>query len=360
MSSKRHKKKHQASSSHARDAAAHVSKPLSETFSEFAAQSPPDELPHDEISVAPPREVVADPVPTFSDPSSTAAIGAQLQMAREAQGLSLEDAGHKLRLPARVLRKLESDDLTGIDYPIYLRGYLRSYSKLLGVALPSMQTTIEHAAVATPALTPTGGTSHGRYLLQRYAAVATYLVVTALIVVPLLVLGLDGGIHRETARVAPLESASSTSVASMVTATAPKKSSEEPLMASMAPFAALQKDLDHGKSHAETVPADAAPAAEAASPVDALEAHHIDIQLQAPSWVEITDAVGTRLEYGLLSAGDYRYHSKSVLDIRLGNSADATVDVDGVAVDLQPYRRANVAHFRLDPKTGKPPEATNG
>lgn len=351
MSSKRHKNKHRSSNTRP-GSAPNPARPEAPNQA-FVAPSA-----NDEIRAAP--QTTADhAAPAALDPISTAAIGAQLQAAREAQGLSLEDAGHKLRLPARVLRKLESDDLSGIDYPIYLRGYLRSYSKLLGVDLPPMQSTMAHAAVASPALTPTGGMSHGRYMWQRYSAAATYVIVTALIVVPLLVLGLNGGIHRETARVAPLDAATSAAVAEATPATAPAKTNEEPLMASMAPFAALQKDLDQSVDNPMESPTATADPAEAAAATTAAE-HHIDIQLHAPSWVEITDSSGARLEYGLLSAGNYRYHSNEVLDIRLGNSADAAVDVDGTALDLQPYRRANVAHFRLDPKTGKPPEPKNG
>ncbi len=76
--------------------------------------------------------------------------------------------------------------------------------------------------------------------------------------------------------------------------------------------------------------------------------HRLRLELGEPSWVEITAADGTKLEYGLLPAGSVRsYHSAQALEVRLGNVNGATVEIDGKAADLAPFRRANVAHFRL-------------
>ena len=39
--------------------------------------------------------------------------------------------------------------------------------------------------------------------------------------------------------------------------------------------------------------------------------------------------------------------SDKSIDVRLGNSNGATIEVDGKAQDLTPFRHANVAHFKL-------------
>ncbi|HET6632774.1 MAG TPA: RodZ domain-containing protein [Rhodanobacteraceae bacterium] len=299
-----------------------------------------------------------DDAPQADHVTSLADLGARLRAARIARDLTLEDAGRRLRLPARVLRKLEEDELTGIDCPVYLRGYLRSYGKLLGVDLPPLQPTLARAAVAPPKLTPTGGISRRRYLWQRYSVVATYMIITALVVVPVVVLGLNSGLHHQGARVAPLESAPTASTALADAGLSPGRNSSQPLMASMAPFGALHDDIAADAAAAPSIAAPAAPditARPAAAAATAGEKHEIDIDLAAPSWVEITDAAGERLEYGLLPAGEHSYHSNRVLDIRLGNSVEARVSVNGKPFDLQPYRRANVAQFRLDPATGAAP-----
>jgi cytoskeleton protein RodZ len=82
--------------------------------------------------------------------------------------------------------------------------------------------------------------------------------------------------------------------------------------------------------------------------------HSLTLSLAEASWVEVIAADGSRLEYGLLPAGSHKtYHSEQPLEIRLGNASGAQVSVDGQALPLDAYRRANVAHFRLDLEDGK-------
>jgi cytoskeleton protein RodZ len=72
------------------------------------------------------------------------------------------------------------------------------------------------------------------------------------------------------------------------------------------------------------------------------------------SWVEVIDADGTRLEYGLLPAGSSKtYRSERTLEVRVGNAAGAQVSIDGQPMALDGYRHANVAHFRVRVQDGK-------
>src|SRR5690625_825238 len=60
-------------------------------------------------------------------------LGHQLRAAREAQQRDIETCAHDLRLPARVLKKLEAGDYAGIDHGVYLRNYLTSYAACVGL-----------------------------------------------------------------------------------------------------------------------------------------------------------------------------------------------------------------------------------
>jgi cytoskeleton protein RodZ len=97
------------------------------------------------------------------------------------------------------------------------------------------------------------------------------------------------------------------------------------------------------------------PAMPAAPVADTAQGEYsLSLTLANPSWVEVTAADGSRLEYGLLPAGTQKtYHSDSALEIRLGNATGATVAIDGKQVSLDDYRRANVAHFRVSMQDGK-------
>lgn len=60
-------------------------------------------------------------------------LGSRLIRAREARGLTLEDAERDTRISRRYLEALESEQFENIPAPVYARGFLRSYSQYLGM-----------------------------------------------------------------------------------------------------------------------------------------------------------------------------------------------------------------------------------
>jgi len=60
-------------------------------------------------------------------------LGSRLVRAREARGLTLEDAERDTRISRRYLEALESEQFENIPAPVYARGFLRSYSQYLGM-----------------------------------------------------------------------------------------------------------------------------------------------------------------------------------------------------------------------------------
>ncbi|MBU6247243.1 MAG: DUF4115 domain-containing protein [Xanthomonadaceae bacterium] len=298
------------------------------------------------------------PAPDSAPVAVEATFGQRLRAARQARGVDIESCGQALRLPARVLRQLEDDRYDGIDYKVYLGSYITKYGRYLGIDDAIIQAEVSRIRRRNePELVVTGGISHSRYLLERYATAATYVVLTAVIVVPVVWLGIRGTLNRDIAHLAPLDAApvaqqemAATGRSTMASPLAPsapalapsvKAEDEQPLMASMVP-----------NITADTVKP-VVPAAPTGGESDP-GAHTLTLALTDASWVEVTSQDGTRLEYGLLPAGTHRtYHSDSPLDVRLGNAGGASVTLDGQAVSLDPYRHANVAHFRVQIEDGK-------
>jgi len=60
-------------------------------------------------------------------------LGSLLVRAREAKGLTLEDAERDTRISRRYLQALETEQFDIIPAPVYARGFLRSYSQYLGL-----------------------------------------------------------------------------------------------------------------------------------------------------------------------------------------------------------------------------------
>ncbi|MGN2251851.1 helix-turn-helix domain-containing protein [Frateuria sp. GZRe12] len=288
-------------------------------------------------------------------------FGSRLRAAREARGLDIDACAHALKLPARVLRQLESNQREGIDYAVYMASYITKYARHLGVDEDAIQAELASLKRAEPTLVATGGMSHSRYLLERYATAATYVVLTAVIVVPMVWLGVRGTLDRDLSHLAPLDAtpvaqqdvpahvasnAQTTVAAPARKADAAAPAEEQPLLASMAPF----PGLDSGSlAVAKPKPAPAVPAPVAAVP----GGHSVSLALDEASWVEVVAADGSRLEYGLLPAGASKtWSSAQPLDVRIGNAGGAQVSIDGQPLPLDAYRRANVAHFRV--QDGKP------
>lgn len=60
-------------------------------------------------------------------------IGSQLRRAREAMGLSLEDVQQKTKIHAEYLQALEKDQFDSLPSPFYVRAFLRTYARCLGM-----------------------------------------------------------------------------------------------------------------------------------------------------------------------------------------------------------------------------------
>ena len=297
------------------------------------------------------------PVASHALDQHDAAFGSRLRAAREARGTDLETCAHALKLPLRILRKLEQGEHDGIDSKIYLASYIGKYGQYLGIDAAEIEAEQARIRHVEPPLVATGGISHSRFLFDRYATAATYVVLTLVIAVPTIWFGVRSTLDRDLSHLTPLDAspvaqqdaqatvpgkpgALSTTAAPVAQAPTAQPSQDQPLMASMAPFPNLGNDEPQP-------PKVAAPAADAGG-------HSLSLNLSAASWVEVTAQDGTRLEYGLLPAGASKtWRSEQPLDVRIGNVGGAQVSIDGQPVALDGFRRANVAHFRVQIANGK-------
>lgn len=340
---------------------------------ELASAAQPMTSPHDDNHTAaatesaevPCMDASTNPAPVVADTGRELfvlppeaqpepGLGHRLRAARERHGWGLDEVCARLRLPQRVVAMLEKDDFSRIEHDVYLRGYLASYARLLDIPLQAVDTHVRERNIAPPTLVAPGRISHSRYLFQRYSVPIVYVILTGLIVAPAVWLATHGGLDQNLARVSsleqslPLETPPQTAPATSATgtdgstialaapvapvptaATPPSIAAELPLMASMVPA------IKH----------EAAPERARAVPAGSYE---IGLRLKEASWVELIGADGQRVEFGLLAAGSSKtYTVGQPISVRLGNSTNAELRVDGKTIDLTPYRRAAVAHLRL-------------
>jgi cytoskeletal protein RodZ len=61
-------------------------------------------------------------------------LGEKLRLAREAQGLQISDVAKQLLMTKQRIVEIEKGDYSNVSSPLYLRWYLSSYAKLLGLS----------------------------------------------------------------------------------------------------------------------------------------------------------------------------------------------------------------------------------
>lgn len=267
-------------------------------------------------------------------------LGARLRQGREAMGLTLEEAGRRLHLPHQVVRRIENDDVAALGAPVFVRGYLRSYARLVGLAEAEVDGSLP--GIEAPPLIATGAVPMSRRLLERFTRQSLYIVLTGITVVPVIFLALGGHLSQE-ARLEALDPVPTE------IALDPLSSAGNPVDASEQihqgpPSRQMATDPDRRTMVASLLPTPRTqPALE-----ERAEGPLLGLSFSQRSWVEVHNGHGERLEFGMLPAGAERsYPLHSGLQVSIGNAEGAEVWFNGESLDLSAVRRANVARFRV-------------
>lgn len=271
------------------------------------------------------------PNPNMADGALVAqerGCGQRLRNAREAAGLSVADVATRLKMPVRIIEALEAEDWARIGAPVFVRGQLRSYSRMLGLPIEPVQ-----SASGVAPIEPTHLVAHWRTpLLQRVADQVggrlVYIVITALIVLPVWV-ATRSHLDSSEELAAPLDVPADKLAAAQQTDTTAQPAVREPstVVASMVP------------------PRQSAPA-----PATTSTAPELSLHVNDDSWVQIRGKDGSTIEEALLKSGETRtYPAANVDRVVLGNAKAVEVQRNGQAQDLTPFMRASVARFTVSP-----------
>ena len=247
------------------------------------------------------------------DRAALAGCGERLRTARIAAGLEIEDVASRLRMPARVVRSLESEDWSRLGAPVFVRGQVRSYSRLLGLTTAPMMEALDVAPVEPTRLVSRTHTPKLQWWAEQIGRRLIYIVLTLSLAIPAWVatrqhLGSNGE------GVAALDTAPTTPATSHAASATPRT-----LVASMAPVSESTE---------------AAPASE------------IVLKTHGETWLDVVGANGASLEKALLPDGsERRFPLSQVRNLTIGNAANVDLMSAGQAVDLS--GRAGIARFAV-------------
>jgi cytoskeleton protein RodZ len=273
--------------------------------------------------------------------SGQSSVGQALRDAREAQGITVDDAAARLRLMHRQIEAMESDDFDSLGQPVFARGFVRNYARLLGLAPDALLARMQ-GAPAEPA-----AVIHVEPPLPRSWLTSPWLI--------LLLLGVLVAVAAPVALYWWLNEGDEE-----MPAPAPVVERVETLPP--APIAEPEKTIEPAVESAPMPPV--APAAETGEPAEALapappvapvvpsptgSTGVLHIEFGAESWVEIKDASGRMLHRQLNPPGSsVNLSGQPPFDLVIGNASQARMTYNGRPIDLKPFIDVTVARFTLE------------
>jgi len=268
-------------------------------------------------------------------------IGTTLRRAREALNMQIEQAARQLHLDVRLLTALESDDFAALPGTAYAYGYLRSYAKLLKIPDKELlQQFMDMSQKDSNALVP----NHMTFAVDNKVASFSFAQILLIVFVVLLILGgaawlLMGDVLKTSA-----EKVSAVKVEREV-AKIPVELPEKPTpkVAEKTAGVIVQKEASLPQSievkHVESV-----------STPKSIKM--LRLAYEKNSWTEVRDAHGETLIYRMVNAGEkLTLQGQTPYTIGLGYATGVTVTYKDSIFDTKPYRRNDIAYFRIGKKS---------
>ena len=297
--------------------------------------------------------------------------GQRLRQGREAVNLSVEEVAARLHLDTRTVRCLEGDQYDQLPAPTFVRGYLRSYARLLNVPAQPVVDAFDRRGLEPPALIPDISTSEEARSTDTPMRAATITIVMVLIALVLVAwqsqigtewiwgapgeqdvsdtpTALEPSLPRLGREEAPTESESlALGTAPAPQPAAPAGEAEDATAVSLPGTSTGAPAPPAPATTTEVAAATQAPAPEVASTTPPGVAHLV-VRIRVSSWVEIYDRNGERLYYATGQAGDVvDVRGAEPLQVLVGFAEGVNVEYNGQPFELAPHSVRGVARFTL-------------
>jgi cytoskeleton protein RodZ len=283
-------------------------------------------------------------------------VGQVLREARLAQSLTIEDVAARLRLMQRQIEAMETDDFGSLGQPVFARGFVRNYARLLGLEPDALLMRMEGApaelvAVRQPELSLQRSWLASPWLV--FVLLGLFVLVTAPVA---LYWWLNEGEDELVSQVHSSVQVEPVPLAA-VPASAPVDAVEpqEALAPVATPVADLPPAQPAAQPAASTVAPVAAPSAPAksdpapATPASPVRSGTLHFEFGGDAWVEIKDASGRVLHRQNNPAGSsVNVRGQPPFELVVGNAAQAKMTYNNRPIDLKPFIDVSVARFTLE------------
>lgn len=247
------------------------------------------------------------------------ALGQRFRAAREARGLSLPEVAEQVRIRAVYLAAIEDEDWNAIGAPVYIRGFLRTYARFLGLDAEEVVAEFNLGEGERGAIVPARGDiadierAGGRRGLQLspliWIASLVAIVLVAFVVYNELTLPKSGQVgFLATPMPAP-----------SVSATLPVATPTPVPLPSGSPAAVAA---------ASASPPSGSPSPFGSPPASPGALESLTLRLSAPCWLRVS-ADGTVLAEGTYPAGTAKTFTGRSVTVLVGNAGAADLTIDG-------------------------------
>jgi cytoskeleton protein RodZ len=225
-------------------------------------------------------------------------LGERFRAAREARGLSVADVAEQVRIRSVYLQAIEEERWSEIGAPVYIRGFLRTYARFLGLEAEEIVAEFNLRGAGRDEIVP----SRGWVADPDYGPVRRRFQLSPLIwiasIVAIVLVGFV--VYNELTLRQPPQGP-----VAVASATAP--ASQTPIPVSPAP-AVVQPSL---------------------SPLPG--EHSVTLSLSGICWLRVTIDGSVRLE-GTYPAGTQKTFTGKRIELRVGNAGAVDLTVDGQKV----------------------------
>ena len=294
---------------------------------------------------------MSEAVPTVEVEAAPAQFGRQLTAARESGGLSIADVARQLKLTPMQVEAMEAGDYRRLPGPVFARGFVRNYARLVKldpeVLLAGAEPRAHAAAQREPEFPHSVNIPFptGREIKWRKYVIAV--LVTLVLLVPIVFFEVyredvtqvtvkSGPVALPQQQVVERERMAAAGAAPQIAAV--NESEVKPALT-------MDATALSGNPAAEKLTLPATAAAVERKPGE----HLIKLTFEIQSWVEIHDRTGRRIFSRLNAAGTEQWVSgEPPLTLVVGNARGVRLTRNGQPVDLAPHTNVSVARLTLE------------
>ena len=290
-------------------------------------------------------------------------VGEILRNKREEIGLSLDEITEKLNLDSNLIELLENNDFEKFKVETYLKGYLRAYSKLLGIDGDRIiKLYKESNPEKEPEILPDVKPKNQKNSSDRSVKLFSYIIGLSIVLSMLIWYQKNITIKPDTNNnnIGNIELNKNNKINGVDTSykiithsdywqwpidniTDRYKDSGENDNSKSVKNEKIQDDLKENVIQEEVLETEESPIYETQQSADT-----VVLNLRGDSWIEIYDREGNRLFLDLARSGkDYIINGNSPFDILLGAANEVSVEFNGSLVNIEPYIRYGIARFTL-------------